>query len=388
MASSSAIAFHYAQSFSCIAEKCEDNCCQEGWQISVSDQRVDAYKRSSPELLNLIASDNEGFRMNLNADNQCMALQGGRCSVHTQYGEAALPDICATYPRMNRRFDAFIVKSATMSCPEVARLVLFGDTPFLLEDSAGPNTKGDGSLANHLIKVDPDSWASIILFFSEQALTPHRSVYQIIGQLCYVVSGLEGLPYEKWMESIHRRGSTTSPLMLNQEPEVTDQLLQVLEDILKARTIPESMRKAVSDAITVQKKGPQKRQLRALKPEFSDTAQHHADAALEQAIKRFIAAEITRTGFPFISTTPAGQDYGLSLSEWTATLAIRTLALRLLLLAHCDQEPDNQLPPQKIVELIYRYCRAANHNLATASEIALRRNISARILAIHDTSVT
>lgn len=383
MVPSSAIAFRYAQSFACLAERCEDNCCQ-GWRISVSEQRVDAYKRTSPELLNLIASDDEGFRMNQNTDDQCLALQGGRCSIHAQLGEEALPDTCATYPRMNRQFDRFTVQSATMSCPEVSRLILFGDAPFVLENGPDAHTGAAGAVSSHLATLDMDCWASITRFFNEQALVPHRSVHQILGQLCYVASSLEGVPYEQWMASIHQHSLATSPWMLDEGPEVTDQLLQVLSDMLKAPTVPESMRQSVSDAIDIQATEVPERYLRVLKPALREIAHTYADVALESAIKRFIAAEMTRTGFPFISTTSAGRDYGLSLTEWTATLAIRALALRLLLLAHCAKQPATQLTPEAIVDLVYRYCRAANHNPATASEVALRQTMGARPLVTND----
>lgn len=387
MVSSSAIAFRYAQSFACLAERCEDNCCQ-GWRISVSEQRVDTYKQTSPQLLNLITSDDEGFRMNQNPEGQCMALQGGRCSIHAQHGEQVLPDTCATYPRMNRQFDHFTVQSATMSCPEVTRLILFGDAPFLLEHGPDIHDSGAGAAGSHLASLDVDCWASITRFFNEQALMPHRSVHQVIGQLCHVASTLEGLPYQQWMASIHQHDVHTSPQTVEEGPELTNRLLQVLSDILKAPNVPDSMRQSVLGAVDLQATDAPDRYVHGLKPELFEVAHTHTDMALESAIKRFIAAEMTRTGFPFISTTSAGRDYGLSLSEWTATLAIRALALRLLLLIHCAKQADKQLTPEAIVDLVYRYCRAANHNPATASEVELRQHIRARLVVTDERLLT
>ncbi|WPN60490.1 hypothetical protein [Pseudomonas sp. P9_31] len=101
-------------------------------------------------------------------------------------------------------------------------------------------------------------------------------------------------------------------------------------------------------------------------------------ACSEPILKRFIAAEMTHTGFPFISSTSAVVDYGVSLTEWATTLAIRTLTLRYLLLAHCDAHAQQAPDPQKTVDLVYRFCRAANHNAVTASERTLRNAIGER----------
>lgn len=376
--------FHYVQAFTCLAEKCEDNCCNAGWKISVSPQCVDTYQKISPELLDLIVTDGDSFQMNNAMNDECAALQDGLCSIHAKFGEAALPDTCATYPRMNRHFDNFNVQSATMSCPEIARLVLFGDTPFRLEDRLEPvnELQKTEEIGSHLVELDVDCWAAITSLFSEQLLIPHQSVEQILSRLCRMGSHFEDLPYHQWIEA--STSIDCEHLILTQEADVTDQLLHILIETLGGPTVPARMRQSVLDAIDMQPTAVPEHHFLALKPALHEILPH-AEVAIENTLKRFIAAEMTRTGFPFISTTSNGLDYGLSLSEWAATLAIRTSVLRLLLLAHgADKQPE-QLTPQQIVDLIYRYCRAINHSPATVREIKLRQKISTKFTAANTT---
>jgi lysine-N-methylase len=55
----------------------------------------------------------------------CAFLQSdGLCSIQLQYGEDYLCNSCATYPRVTNSVNGVLEKSATVACPEIARIVL------------------------------------------------------------------------------------------------------------------------------------------------------------------------------------------------------------------------------------------------------------------------
>jgi lysine-N-methylase len=74
-------------------------------------------------------ADPERFAtLQLDSTGSCRFLGGsGLCSVQRRYGEEALGNTCAVYPRDISAVDDRIEVTATLSCPEVARLCLLAD---------------------------------------------------------------------------------------------------------------------------------------------------------------------------------------------------------------------------------------------------------------------
>ncbi len=138
--------------FHCIANACEDNCCH-GWSVPVERLTYEVLRAKldrSPE-------GREEFRAALQrgrrprteaqyasirlvgADERCPFLDGGgMCSVHGRFGEEALPEICATYPRVTSRSDSGYEVLGYLSCPEMARLSLLAEDGMDIIPAAGP----------------------------------------------------------------------------------------------------------------------------------------------------------------------------------------------------------------------------------------------------------
>ncbi|WP_260955740.1 flagellin lysine-N-methylase [Pseudomonas citri] len=373
----SAMAYRYVQQFSCLAERCEDNCCKGDWRIAVSERSQDLYSRSYPELLNLIAKDDSGYQMN-RAGGQCGALEGGRCRIHAQHGEQVLTDTCANYPRMYRRINDALVKSATMSCPEVARLGLFGDAPFHMEESRQDDFHLYGARNQAVPGMNLSQWRSVVSLLLQMTLSTQLSVDQVLLRLNWIAARLATIPYADWAEKLPLQTSEYESPIASSEPILADPLLIVLMSVLNASGVPQAMRQQILGASAIEPGETPELAQWLLKPAYRELYREELHTALDPVLKRFIAAEMTRTGFPFISNTPAGLDYGVSLTEWAATLAIRTLTLRYLLLAYCDVDTRQAPDEQKIVDLVYRFCRAASHNAVTAAERTLRNAIGER----------
>lgn len=361
-------AFNYVQRFSCLAERCEDTCCKD-WRISISERDRGVSGQAQPLYENLIVKDAGGYQIAKRPDGHCVALEGGRCKVHAQFGEQALSNICANFPRMFRLINGSLVKSASMGCPEITRLCLFGDDPFHLNEIQQDDFHLTDANNQAFEGLDAADWYALVNAPLQLALAPEVSAEQALMRLFDMASRLSSLPHSGWAESLPTLMADYRQAAAQEAPPAADPLVSVLMDILNGPKVPAALPQRVLGALVDENRA-------LLKPAYAELYRADVRATLEPILKRFIAAEMTRTGFPFISTTSAGQDYGLNLAEWGATLAIRTLTLRYLLLAHCDLTTQQAPARDEIVELVYRFCRAASHSLATASEKALRQAIS------------
>lgn len=125
----------YMREFTCIGSQCEDSCCI-GWRISIDHTTYRKYQRvRENELQQALNEHVKRNRSNpseanyakakLKPDSSCPFLNEERlCQIQLQLGETYLSDVCATYPRTTNLINDVLEKSATMSCPEAARLAL------------------------------------------------------------------------------------------------------------------------------------------------------------------------------------------------------------------------------------------------------------------------
>ncbi len=135
----------YMTRFRCIAERCEDTCCG-GLRVPVSEaqwHRMRATVASNPEeserlyqlvLPNPGGAPTEHAFIEMRPDSSCPFLDTQRlCSLQRRHGDAVLPDICATFPRVVTKRGEQVEVTGTLACPEVARLCL------LEEDAVEPD---------------------------------------------------------------------------------------------------------------------------------------------------------------------------------------------------------------------------------------------------------
>lgn len=125
----------YIRQFSCIGSACEDSCCV-GWRVNIDEQTYKKYKRSDDfELAPIIEKNVTRNRSNpssanfakikMNPNNACSFLNEEKlCKIQLNLGEDYLSTICASYPRIFNEVNGVKEKSATVSCPEIARLTL------------------------------------------------------------------------------------------------------------------------------------------------------------------------------------------------------------------------------------------------------------------------
>ena len=121
----------YYKEFQCIADQCEDTCCA-GWQIVVDKRSLDKYKKvRGPYLGKMVRSVNwfnGTFRQDKN--KRCAFLNGDNlCDLYINQGPDALCKTCRMYPRHVEEFEGLREITLSVSCPEVARILMNKEEP-------------------------------------------------------------------------------------------------------------------------------------------------------------------------------------------------------------------------------------------------------------------
>lgn len=122
--------------FVCLAGDCPDTCCS--WDTVVDAPTADKWNRLPPGdiktklLANVEIRVETGTRVTLitktDAGRRCAHLDAGNlCRVHAELGHEYLPEVCRSFPRIHDQTALVHFQSATLACPEIARLVMFGD---------------------------------------------------------------------------------------------------------------------------------------------------------------------------------------------------------------------------------------------------------------------
>lgn len=115
----------YYKEFNCIADKCEATCCAQ-WIIVPDDKSLRKYKNFkgdfSARLQNSIDYENKEIRRYKEA---CVFLnEDNLCDLYIEAGKDMLCKTCRRYPRHYEEFENIREVTLSVSCPEVARILL------------------------------------------------------------------------------------------------------------------------------------------------------------------------------------------------------------------------------------------------------------------------
>lgn len=125
----------YMERFACIGSACEDTCCS-GWTVTIDKPTYKQYRNTKDKELTKLfdehikrnktnPSDSTYARFLMKTDLSCPFLNEEKlCSIQLKLGEDYLSHTCKTYPRVTQTIDDILELSATLSCPEAARLAL------------------------------------------------------------------------------------------------------------------------------------------------------------------------------------------------------------------------------------------------------------------------
>ena len=131
----------YYREFSCLADECEDTCCA-GWQIVIDKKSLKKYKEETGDyqktLKRAIDFKNETFRQD--DKKRCAFLNDKNlCDMYLKLGPDSLCKTCRMYPRHVEEFENVREITLSVSCPEVARILLSKKEPvtFLTKEKEG-----------------------------------------------------------------------------------------------------------------------------------------------------------------------------------------------------------------------------------------------------------
>lgn len=127
----------YYHEFCCTADQCEDTCCA-GWQIVVDKQSLNKYKKVRGPFLKRILSGvdfrHQTFRHK--GEKRCAFLnENNLCDMYVALGKKSLCKTCRLYPRHIEEFQNVREITLSLSCPEVARILMNKTEPVKLRSA-------------------------------------------------------------------------------------------------------------------------------------------------------------------------------------------------------------------------------------------------------------
>jgi len=121
------------EKFECTGSDCPRSCCEASWYFAIDPSTTEKWSQVDKEsdrkwLLGSISDvkvDNE-TQIKVQEDKSCYFFNKDKlCEVQVRYGHSYLPSVCREFPRVSVNTPNSIYKTASFSCPEIVRSVLF-----------------------------------------------------------------------------------------------------------------------------------------------------------------------------------------------------------------------------------------------------------------------
>lgn len=116
----------YYKDFECTAAQCEDTCCA-GWQIVVDSASMKRYRKEKGAYKKKLRHSIHWLQKIFKQDEErrCAFLTDENlCDMYLNLGEKSLCRTCRQYPRHLEEFENVREASLSISCPEVAKMLL------------------------------------------------------------------------------------------------------------------------------------------------------------------------------------------------------------------------------------------------------------------------
>lgn len=376
---------HYLSIFSCIGDKCEDNCCY-GWNISIDKNVYEKYRKISDNELKSILDknvkrnrsnpSNESYaKIKLDCNEQCPFLNENKlCKIHKNLGAEYLSKVCTTYPRETNLVDQKYEKAATLSCPEVARLILlnpeimeFDEVEEAIETQSIIKYTAETNAIKDVRRAPKYFWELRIFSIS---LIQNRK-YKLWQRLIIL-----GLFMQKVSEYVNDETSDKIPILIEQYNEIinSESLKQELENIPVNTNIQMELMKEINDqrfgmqinantmvyvncvveflnGIKYMKEDKVENIAERYKEAFDSYYKPFMDEH-EYILENYLVNYIFKELFPISSQGDVFQDYVKLIINYSY---IKTL---LIGMAGFNKKLDENI----IVRLIYSFSRAVEHN--------------------------
>ncbi len=116
----------YYKEFECTAKECEDTCCA-GWQIVIDSASMKRYRQEKSTYKKKLRRSINWLQKTFKQDEEkrCAFLTDENlCDMYLNLGGKSLCRTCRQYPRHMEEFENVREASLSISCPEVAKILL------------------------------------------------------------------------------------------------------------------------------------------------------------------------------------------------------------------------------------------------------------------------
>ena len=171
--------------------------------MQIDQPTLNLYAKDAPDLLQAVESDTAGDLMIMRKDPQtgfCMKFDHGLCGIHKQYGEKFLGEACSLYPRVTRALGSSdVIMTATMSCPEIARIVLAGGDVFDIE--VAEVARLPQSLKDYLpVELPADKALALHQKFLAAVDDKTVPVERVFARISSATRALDNIDTKDWLE--------------------------------------------------------------------------------------------------------------------------------------------------------------------------------------------
>jgi lysine-N-methylase len=363
--------------FNCLCEKCEDTCCK-GWSMQLDEPTLQKYKTQAPELLEAVEpaeglEDTAWIMRKDSGTGYCVKYEGGLCGIHKARGADFLGDACHFYPRATKQLGDKIVMTATLSCPEIARLAFEGEGDFYmpaqmerlphgLRQYAPEGLGGDEALSIHQTFLDAvdDRSASIETIFARINSVSHS--LQMIDRKSWagaapiflkLADGRLPAPDTNPVDAFNLLHALCGLIVATKKP-MSERLRQTVEDMEQALAAKLDWENVL--IYTDEKSLPALHRLEAL---WKTEAGVHYDKIL----RRYLKMQLSLALFPFSGLAEP-------LADRAALIGVRFATIKLALMCGCGMHGP-VLPPEMVVRIVQSLSRFLDHLGDTAFSLRI-----------------
>jgi len=365
-------AYNFVTDFKCLGENCPDTCCSGVWNIHIDDDTIELYKQEAPELLNILDSEANNIAK-LNSEGHCVALTKNKtCSIHKQYGENFLANTCYFFPRSFIKINNRALGSASLSCPEIARLVLYSNDPFEVQENIEINRTISTQNPIAFPGMSDKAIYNIFSIFKNFILSNDYSNEEILTTLLSVTVSLNSIFHDHWEKAASFLFSTIKdrpliPFAINPQDPFMVLFILIFESQNKSKNFKDIVA-TISNALelNIENIGENSslvfsatsiEKLQALKTKW----QNSVAKALEPILKRYLQAMIINNFFPFRGMRP-------SIVESIIVIITKFLMTKLILMCHIKE--DNTLTEKDIIKVIQTVSKTLDHKLTCDTFVA------------------
>lgn len=176
----------YYNEFKCTADKCKDTCCA-GWQIVIDEDSMEKYRKVKGDYIWKVMAcvDWETGTFRQDNEKRCAFLnEQNLCELYKNAGADSLCKTCRDYPRHIEEFEGVREISLSVSCPEVARILMERITPvefITREESDEVETEDFGDFDPFLFSILEDARKEMIAIIQNRELPIKVRAVLVLG---------------------------------------------------------------------------------------------------------------------------------------------------------------------------------------------------------------